>query len=468
MTTFVRRLSDKSEIVIALVVILGTALGIGTAAALYLDLFIVFLVLISGVGVTAVIYQRPAFGAALILALAPLEGVLMVGGHSFVKLVTVLCVAVLLIRNGLTDRGFKINLTILIMLPFLIWTFASILWSPEQRSSLSQWISFVLVCTLYFILLNTIQSEKDLKLGLWGHVLGGLVLAIIMINSQVTSNFLRKDGIAGLGVNLVARIVALNVLLSLFLFRLEKGIVARAILLISIILSIIGAVISLSRGAWFAVALSLTALAIVYLIHGRIKPANLLGLFLIGIITFYALNNYFFTEHGASKFETRFEEGVSFEDNAGGRFDIWLVGWKMFADAPLWGHGFESFSYNFMTYADNSHMGGIHHREDKSPHNSFVGIITQLGLIGFLLFMAVLFSVFRIIWQLWRQKQVNVPALAAVSALIVFILIANSVDYSVDRKYLWYSLCIITLIAEYWKNDQVTELPDTRKASWPT
>lgn len=451
-----RRLFDRSELVIAIAIILG-ALGIGVAVGQ--DRIVLFLVLLGGLGVTAVVYQRPAIGAALILALAPLEGTLMIRGHSFVKLVTVLCVLVLLVRNGFSHRGIKVDLTSLLILPFILWAFTTILWTPDQSNTISKWISFALQSTLYIILLNSIQSRDDLKLALWGHVLGGLVLAIILTNTQVTHNFLRKDSVAGLGVNLVARIVALNVLLSMLLFQLETRTLARAILLISIILSIIGTVVSLSRGAWFAVALSLAALAIVYLLHGRlnIKPANFLWLLVIGMVSYYALNTYLFSEHGVSKMVTRFEDGVTFKDNAGGRFDIWLVGWNMFSDAPLWGHGFESFSYNFVTYAEDSRLRGIFHQQDKAPHNSLIGIVAQLGLIGFYLFLAVLISVFRKVWLLWREKQASIPALAWVSALIVFLMVANSVDYAVDRKYLWYVLGIITLISAYWRDDQVRE-----------
>lgn len=451
------------EFVAALTILL-IMLGVGIASDQ--GSIVLFLGLIGGLGVMILIFQRPAIGAGIILALAPLEGALMVSGHSFIKLITILCVVLLFVRIGATRQGIKVDLTTMLVLLFVFWSFTTILWSPDQEGSLSKWVSFAFLSSLYIILLNFVQSREDLKLALWGHILGGFILAIILINDLATSDFLRKGEVAGLGINLAARLVGLNVLLSLLLYQLETRTLLRAILLGTLVISIIGTVVSLSRGAWFGVVLSTAALVIVYAINGRlqIKPARLLWLLVAGFASFYFLNTFIFNEHGISKLTTRYQDGITFSDNAGGRFDIWIVGRNMFADAPLWGHGFESFANKFSTYAESGAVGGLAFREDKSPHNSFIGVSAQLGLIGFGLFIAVLASVFQKAWSLYSEKQVNIPALAWVSSLIVFLIIANSVDYAIDRKYLWYILGLITLIGNYLKDDQATKLPSLKQA----
>lgn len=452
-----RRMSRTSVTMIALAVIFGelTLAYVVTQGHIFS-----ILVLLGGLVAIVAVYQRPAIGAALILALAPLEGVLQFRGHSLAKFVTVLCIMVFLAQIVIAQRDIKFDLTILFIVPFVLWTLISIVWSPNQLT-LSKWVSFALQISLYFILINLVQSEDDLNLALWGHILGGIVLAILLTNSVVSQNFLRKGTIAGLGVNLVARMIALNLLLSLFLYQSEHRQFGRAILLVSMILSIIGVVVSLSRGAWVAVVLSIVTMVMVYAINRRlqVKLANIVWLFAIGLVSFYTLDTFLLSEHGAEKLTTRFQSGITLEDNAGGRFDIWIVGWNMFLDSPLLGHGFESFADRFLIYAERGNLSAFGHQESKTAHNSFVGIIAQFGLIGISLFLAVLASVFDKVRSLSRSRPPNVPALASVSALIVFLLIANFVDYAVARKYLWYVLGIITLLAEYRTDDQAMESP---------
>jgi hypothetical protein len=135
--------------------------------------------IIATIGIVVAVFRRPTVGALLILALANLERALMFGGHSAVKLVTVLCVGVLAFRVLVTRGGIRIDDTTLFILVFLVWTSITLLWNQNQADlwnhnkteSFSHWLSFVLQCFLYPLLLNLIQSKEDFKLALWGHVL---------------------------------------------------------------------------------------------------------------------------------------------------------------------------------------------------------------------------------------------------------------------------------------------------------
>lgn len=417
------------------------------------------LLLLGGLTATILMYRRPAMGAALILAFAPLEGAVQLRGHSLAKLITVLCIGLFLMRVFFDRRDIKIDLTAVLLLPFVLWTFTSLVWSPDQ-SAVTKWISFALQVSLYFVLINLVQSEADLNLVIWGFILGGTVLAVMLTNSVVSQNFLRKGAVAGLGVNLVARLIALNFILSFLMYQIEHRFIGKAILIVSMILSILGLVVSLSRGAWVASTLSIIAVVAVYAINGRlrVKPATLFWLLITGFVSFYILNRFLLSDHGLVKLTTRFQDGISLNDNAGGRFDIWLVGWNMFADSPFWGHGFESFSSKFLLYAEQGNLGAFAHQESKTAHNSFVGVGAQFGFIGLGLFLAVLISAFYKVRQVMRDGQPNVSAQAAIAALAVFLVIANCVDYAVDRKYLWFVLALIALMARYRSDTRMLDV----------
>jgi O-antigen ligase len=408
--------------------------------------------IIATFGIAAAIFRRPAVGALLILALAHLERALMWGGHSAVKLVTMLCVGVLAFRVLLTRGGIRIDDTTLFILVFLIWISITLLWNQNQAESLSRWLSFVLQCFLYFLLINLIQSKQDLKLALWGHVLGGSILALMTIKTMTSQNFIRTD-IAGLGINLAARMVGLNLLFSILLYQMATGRLAKSVLLIAAVLSGMGAVVTLSRGNWYALAISIIVLATISAIKGgrQFTARQILLWLCIGCVVFFFLDTLIFTEHGIAKLTRRFQSAYTFSDSAGGRFDIWQEGWKLFLEAPLWGHGFDSFAEK------NPYL-------NKPAHNAYVRISVENGLIGLVLFGLILGSVVRKLWNLFWQRGANPFAVACGMALFTFLAIASMVDSAVDRKYLWFVLGLITLLLRYFgeggaiKTDQRQEV----------
>jgi O-antigen ligase len=402
--------------------------------------------IIATFGIAAAIFRRPAVGAMLILALAHLEGALMFGGHSAVKLATVLCVGVLAFRMLVTRGGIRIDDTTLFILVFLIWISITLLWNQNQADSLSRWLSFVLQCFLYFLLLNLIQSKQDVKLALWGHVLGGSVLAIIAVQTMTSQNFIRTD-IAGLGINLAARMVGLNLLLSILLYQLATSRLAKSVLLMAAILSGVGAVVPLSRGNWYALAISITVLATISVIKGKrqFTAKQVLLWICIGCVVFFFLDTLIFTEHGIAKLSKRFQSAYTFSDSAAGRFDIWQAGWKLFLEAPLWGHGFDSFA------EENPYF-------NKPAHNAYVRISVENGLIGLSFFILILGSVFRKLWKLFWQRGANSFAVAWGMALFTFLAIASMVDSAVDRKYLWYVFGLITLLIRHYGEGEAIKI----------
>lgn len=445
---------NKFDLLIALLVIIlaaGAAWGVAQyGGGLFFTILGVFL---AAVTMVVVIIKQPAWGASLILALAPFEGYLEIGGQSAVRLVTLLCVGVLAFRILLTRRPFVFDRTASWMLALVSWALISILWSPDLEGSLPDWISFALQGFLYIIILNLIFSLNELKLALWGHVLGGLIFSIVFINLMVSRDFLRNEDILGLGINLTSRLIGLNLLISMLLFQMQKNGFARVVLVISIITSAIGVVIAFSRGTWMGVLASLGVVFVVYVVRKelRISVRDVFLWSLVTLVGFYILNIYILDTHGTAKMIDRFQSGVTLSDDAGGRFEIWKVAWKIFLDSPIFGHGFDTFPDQFLRFAEQTGLSNFFHvNEAKQPHNAYVKIISELGIPGMILFAGVLASVAARVRKLLIDKQVNVSALAWTLALLVYLLVATFVDSAVIRKYFWYTLSLIVLLVQYW------------------
>lgn len=433
----------------------GLLVALAAGAATATGMLVPFLAALVGMGVVAMIFVRPGVGAALILGLAPLEGALVVGGLSIMKLTTVLCVGMIVLRELLMREGLQLDQLARIMAVFVAWAFTSILWSPDKPGSLDAWVSFTLQSLLYLVVLNMVRSRSDLTLALWGHIVGGLVLAVMLGNSMVTRNFLRRDEFAGLGINLAARLVSLSLLLAVMQYQYQTRRLLKGLLIVAAVPMGIAVVLSLSRGAWFSTLICLGVLFGLSLPSRRINIGRLLIWAIAGMLGFYVLSTFLFTDHGIEKLIGRFQAAFTTENAAGHRFDIWRVGWLMFVDSPVWGLGFDAFSTQFRTYLEISGLSDVFYAwKPKEPHNAFVRVIVDLGLIGLTIFLTLLGTATRKIWQAWRDQGVSRFAVVWSIVLFVFLLNASMVDSSIDRKYLWYGLCLITLILRYLGGEQ--------------
>ena len=410
--------------------------------------------LAAGVAVTIAIFQRPAIGAALILGLAPLDGILMVRGHSAIKLASILCVAVLALQKLIRGQGFRVDATVGYTAALLGYSAVTLFWTPIPNRGASIWFSFVLQSLLYVLLLNLVRSKNDLRIAVWGHILGGLCLGVVVITTIVANDFRRVD-IAndGLGLNLAARLVALTLVLAILLYQMETVHFLRSMLIAAAILAGLGIIISLSRGSWYAALISSLAFVGTLVAKGkcRVSPVQVLSWCVAPLAVMFLLSTFFLDQHAFDKLGTRFESAVTFNDSASDRFEIWRVGWLMFLDAPLFGHGIASFAHNFPAYIGASGFSDIFYSGvEKQPHNAHVRVTTEYGLVGVTFWCGILFSVFRRVSSQFFAANVNPYALASSMALIAFLFVSSNVDAAVDRKYFWYCLSLITLFMTYW------------------
>lgn len=398
-----------------------------------------------GIVISVVIFKRPAIGAALILGLVHFERALIFNGISLVKLLSIVCIGILFARVLIKDKGIRIDRTAWLIALFLAWVAITVFWSSNQSVFLSEFVSLCLQAFMYILIINLIRSKDDLQLALWGHVIGGTVLAVILSITMINLNFVRSTEmeIAGLGINLAARMVGLNLLLAVLLAQLVESRLAKIVLILVAIISGIGSLLALSRGNW--VALIVSAGVVIFIMSVKkgsqfnFRQIILVGI--IGIATMYAANQYFFSDYGLSKLQDRAESSVTLSDGASGRFDIWRTAYIPFLEKPLFGHGFNTFKQ-------------LNEWKHTGAHNAFVLLAIEDGLLGVFLYCLIIGSVFFSLFNLNRIKVVNPVALGWGLALLVFLVIVSLVDSAVNRKYLWFVLGIISLLIYYYGQNQ--------------
>ncbi|MHC4403822.1 MAG: O-antigen ligase family protein, partial [Planctomycetota bacterium] len=80
------------------------------------------------------------------------------------------------------------------------------------------------------------------------------------------------------------------------------------------------------------------------------------------------------------------------------------VSWQMFLDRPLWGHGLGQFADAVKPYlSDRSTPLALETIRGQPHHSTFLGLLTETGIVGMGLFLAVLAGWAHGAWQLWRN-----------------------------------------------------------------
>jgi O-antigen ligase len=405
---------------------------------------------VAGIVLSVVIFKRPAVGAALILGFVNFERALVFNGISLVKLLSIICIGILVFRVLSMGKGFRIDLTTWLIALFMAWISMTVFWSSNQTNILSELVSLILQSLMYFLIINLVRSKDDLKLALWGQVIGGTVMAIILSSTMISLNFVRNTDleIGGLGMNLAARMVGLNLLLAVILFQIEKRHLAKIILIGVAIVSGVGSLLALSRGNWYALIMSSIALFIVLNIKKGYKfPFKQITLIAaIGLVALYVANTYIFSDYGLSKLQERSESAITFSDGASGRFGIWQTAFTPFMEKPIFGNGFNTFKR-------------LNEWKHTGAHNAFVLIAVEDGLVGVFLFILILGSVFLSLLNLLKRESGNPIALGWGMALLVFLSTVSLVDSAVNRKYLWFVLGIISLLILYYGDIRSSEEP---------
>lgn len=108
------------------------------------------------------------------------------------------------------------------------------------------------------------------------------------------------------------------------------------------------------------------------------------------------------------------------KDSADGRLLIWQCAWEMFKDKPFFGFGYEGFWANYMTYQADYFskypdspfvmLAGNTFR----PFNEYVALIVNYGIVGFTIFVYIIFILYRL-YNHNRRLETNIAITCLIS-----------------------------------------------------
>lgn len=279
---------------------------------------------------------------------------------------------------------------------FLFYAFTSMFWSPDINEAMPKAFD-ILIIFLTLICFRSIQlalGRTAFSGAFWrGIMLVAAFLALLTLVSGIFTDASRTNILGG-GPNIFGRIMGLLCIASLY-YALRKYRRATVLFVIGALLIIISG----SRGALLAAIVGCVTFLLVS--RSRLHSVFLIVLFsvsLIGIALFY-------TPLGSRALET-FQQRVlmlTFEKQYdAGRIGLYDMAIEVGMESPIFGTGLAAFP----VYTGRNY-----------PHNVFLEIFAEGGILGLLLFLAMLGAAFRMFWK--NRSKLNPASIAAFVLILV-------------------------------------------------
>lgn len=288
----------------------------------------------------------------------------------------------------------KISLSLLFL--NLIMYF-SILVATDKRIALVGSIRFSMYIFIYYSISYKLKIKNSVKIILTSFLGIATLSGAISIIQLVKLNFSHiqlseENRIASFleNSNNLGAYTVLSLFIVLLLFLNEKEKKRKTVLLISLILLITNIILSQSRNALLALFIGFFLVAIIY-----DKRMLIFSIVLPIILLIIPQSRYRILD-------------ILNPDQNSSRFKIWKVAELMIKDKPYFGSGYDNFAVKYPNYVYHNTELMIHGSyKALHPHNIFLKIQSELGIIGSILFLLFLIAVFFTLYKYIKKTRDN-------------------------------------------------------------
>lgn len=333
-------------------------------------------------------------------------------------------------RNLFTDHA---GLAYLLVL-FIAWSALSQVWAESSSEALLTTSRYLLNVALLPLVFTAVRGSRDVVWCVAAYVAGASVAAIygIFARPEVADELERLAGTIG-DPNQLAALMAAGVVLAVGLAGAAEGRSHwRVAALGAAFLCLLAACLTLSRGGLVALGLGLIAAVV---LGGRWRArAAILAVTAVGAAVVYF-----------GVFAPEAVDRIFAADGGAGRTDIWQVGWRMVEDEPVHGIGSGNFPVTSIHYL--LEPGAIYQdefivAEPSVAHNVYLEVLAELGVVGLMLFLAIVVVCLRCAYQAAvnfaaREELRNEVLARAVLIATIVILAADFFISDQFAKQLW-------------------------------
>jgi len=316
----------------------------------------------------------------------------------------------------------------LLILLYILWNVASVLWSIDLEASQARALTYVQILGLAAIVWDCLETEWALRAGLQAYLVGACVPIASAIHNYLTAGttfYYARYSASGFHVDDLGHIVALGIPISWFLALSDAG--------------------QGRRGRWIRWAnwaYTPPAVLVVFLTASRssilaLGPSLLFALLLLPRLSVRVRTAVVVLSTAALLAivplvpESSVERFLRTKDvvtvgGLNGRLEIWREGLDIFAQHPVAGVGTGGFR------RANVDIG-------KAGHNLAISLLAEVGLVGFVLFAAAF------LWIL-RDALVQPPVWRSLWLTLLMIWGLGALTHNWEaRKQTWLLLILVTV-----------------------
>lgn len=351
----------------------------------------IILFILFGIYITVFILKHPYIGLILTVSslpiiellpsiplfdtILPLLGAITVVGFLFT------------LKSGSSVKPISISPVHLFGLLFIIWMFITnpqAAWSGPSRN----WtFTFIQLWVLMLLSSNLFDTSKKQMALMWIFSIIAIVSAFYAIttgNIDVSEELTRRSRGFTDNANAAARYFTVAMVFLSYLRSVSINPFQRTITLIGTIITYVGVFFTVSRTG---IVLLFAAQVILFLFQA--KGRQRFWLIFVGVLGLLIV--WLFAASAFQIIETIIPAVAQGSDTMGLRYALWEAGWKMFQDKPLTGVGIGMFEWVLPYYGQ-----GVEILRNRSiwAHNTYIQILSETGIIGFLLFMGMFLSTF--------------------------------------------------------------------------
>jgi putative inorganic carbon (HCO3(-)) transporter len=385
-----------------------------------------------------IFFPLPIF--LLFIASFPFNVIPAIEGFSIPKLigyVLFLAWALYIFRTKRADllRMDRISLNFLV---FIGWGLITVFWCEQPLKV--PFIAFTLLqlWVFYIIAMSLIDKVSKLEWVVYACLGSCTYVAAISIIKSIGQ--LRSVGVEGSDENEFAALMIFPIYLSLNLAMYYKNIWLRLLFGLLIILLMLGAASTVSRGFLVAIMVSF-----VYRIFLDVDKKRALAAVLLVLV----LTGPFLLIRYAKRAEV--EPPIYVKELPSGRMAIWIVGMEIIKAHPILGVGAGGFSFAFDDeYQENRYKTGfVGYR--RVGHNDFITILAEYGIIGLIIWLSMIVYIVRESYRLnyyflkVGDKYLFAVANAVASALLGLLLCQAFLGLYIS-KFLWLAIAFIPIL----------------------
>lgn len=345
-------------------------------------------------------------------------------------------------KNTHKVRKQRLDPVYLFGLIFILWAFVS---SPEAAifGKDRVWLlTFVQLWVLMFLAGELLVTSQRQQTAMVIFALAAMVSALFAIfQGEIAEDALSSARVSGLATNAnqAARYFVTALVFFYYLRTKTESASLKFFFLIGIFITFIGVFFTVSRSGML---LLFGAFGLILIFQPRVtNKAGSIILLVAGLILLSFFSDSIFRI--IRDIFPAIQEGT---DTVGLRYNLWKAGWKMWVDHPFRGVGIGQYNRNLWRY-----MMGMEGptRGSASSHNTYVQVLSETGIVGFILFVGMLVSAFKHLWpSTARREEKNVNLRNTWFIILLIISVGGITITDLANKILWMVLGVSVVFAK--------------------